>query len=75
MYGAGLPILLFLILAVWGLKDEDVGWTEVGIATALLVVSGLVVYQMGLHPRLITVPAVIADVWLLYKLDILNARA
>jgi hypothetical protein len=73
MYGAGIPVLLFLILAAWGLKDEDVSWTEVGIAAAVIAVSAVVVIFTGQQPVLIAVPAVAVDVWLLYELDILNA--
>jgi hypothetical protein len=75
MYGAGIPILLFLILAAWGLKDEDVSWTEVGIAAAVIVASAIVILLTGLQPILLAVPAGAVDAWLLYKLDILNAPA
>ena len=75
MYGAGLPILAFLVLAAWGLKDEDLTWLEVGIAFAVLVACGVVISLTGMQPVLIAVPACIIDVWLLYKLDLLNATA
>lgn len=75
MYGAAVPVMLFLILAAWGLKDEDVSWGEVGIAAAVIVVSAVAILATGQLPVLIAVPVGLVDVWLLYKLDILNAPA
>jgi hypothetical protein len=74
MYGAGFPTLLFLILVVWGLKEEDLEWAEAGILAAVLLVSGAMVVLAGWATVLIAVPAVILDVWLLFKLDMLGAR-
>ena len=74
MYGAGLPTLLFFILAVWGLKDEDITWLEAGIGFLIIAVSSAVILMTGSHPALIALPAGIVDVWLLYKLDLLNAK-
>ena len=73
MYAAGLPVLLFFILAIWGLKDGEVTWLQVGIAFLILVVSFVAVVLLTPNPIPLAVPAVIIDIWLLYKLDILSA--
>jgi hypothetical protein len=74
LYGGGLPVLAFFVLAIWGLKDEDLEWKEVGIAFGILVVSGVVIALTGAQPILIAAPAAALDIWLLYKLDLLGAQ-
>ena len=74
MYGAGLPLVLFFILIVMGLRDGDVSWTESN-ATAVVVLSTFVaVLTFQCHIATYLVPTVAIDVWLLFRLGIADAR-
>lgn len=72
LLGTGLPILLFLILAVWGLKDDELYCGEVAVCAAIIVVSRLVCFYAGWSAYYSVVPTVIIDVWLLHKMDMLG---
>jgi hypothetical protein len=63
-----------LILAVWGLKDEDLYWGEVAVCTGVIGLSWLVCYLADWPAYYTTVPTVIVDVWLLVKLDMLTVN-
>ncbi len=73
LLGGGIPTLLFLILVVWGLKDEDLYWGEVAVCTAIIAASWLVFFFAGWPAYITVVPTVIVDIWLLFKLDLFSA--
>lgn len=61
-------MLLFVILVAWGLKDEELYWSEVGWYAGFCVVSSAVMMLIGLATIIIVVPFVIVDIILIAKL-------
>ncbi|MEX2243976.1 MAG: hypothetical protein WD716_09045 [Fimbriimonadaceae bacterium] len=63
-----IPAIAFVVLAAWGLKDEELYWGEVGVCAAVVVVFGVVCYFSGWPMYLMAVPLVLADIWMIFKL-------
>ena len=62
------PVLLFVILVAWGLKDDSLYWSEAGWYTGFCIVASAVMLLFRLPLIVLAVPFIICDIILILKL-------